>query len=178
VQDFIPVIDSNERKVMHIDFPPSYTWDEKTGRASLSVPSTAPPPLSSKPTSNSNSTSDIDADFATSNRPRFPPPRENFDFLPDLQSQKAGFKPRTDIKPLHVVQPEGVSFKMDGNVLTWQKWSMHVAFTHREGIAISTITYDDDGELRPVFYRLSLAEMIVPYAAPEHPHPRKFAFDT
>jgi primary-amine oxidase len=39
---------------------------------------------------------------------------------------------------------------------------MHISFTHREGIAISTITYNDDGEIRPLFYRLSLAEMIVP----------------
>ena len=52
-----------------------------------------------------------------------------------------------------------------------------VAFSHREGIALSTITYDDDGTVRPVFYRLSLAEMVVPYGAPEHPHPRKHAFD-
>ena len=51
------------------------------------------------------------------------------------------------------------------------------AFNHREGVAISTIRYDDDGVIRPIFYRLSLAEMVVPYAAPEHPHARKFAFD-
>src|SRR5947208_13388802 len=53
----------------------------------------------------------------------------------------------------------------------------HIAFSQREGIALSTITYNDDGALRPLFYRLSLAEMVVPYGAPEHPHPRKFAFD-
>ncbi len=52
-----------------------------------------------------------------------------------------------------------------------------LAFHHREGIAISTITYNDDGNVRPIFYRLSLSEMVVPYAAPEHPHPRKHAFD-
>ena len=32
--------------------------------------------------------------------------------------------------------------------------------------------------MRPIFYRLSLAEMVVPYAAPESPHSRKFAFDS
>ena len=53
----------------------------------------------------------------------------------------------------------------------------YIAFSQREGIALSTITYNDDGVLRPLFYRLSLAEMVVPYGAPEHPHPRKFAFD-
>ena len=52
-----------------------------------------------------------------------------------------------------------------------------IAFGHREGIILSTITYNDDGVIRPIFYRISPAEMVVPYAAPEHPHPRKFAFD-
>jgi primary-amine oxidase len=52
-----------------------------------------------------------------------------------------------------------------------------IAFSHREGIALSTITYNDDGVIRPILYRLSLAEMVVPYAAPEYPHSRKFAFD-
>ncbi|KAH9958239.1 hypothetical protein BGW80DRAFT_1376273 [Lactifluus volemus] len=28
--------------------------------------------------------------------------------------------------PLHVVQPEAISFKMDGHVLEWQKWKMHI----------------------------------------------------
>ena len=51
------------------------------------------------------------------------------------------------------------------------------AFHHREGLAISTITYDDNGVVRPIFYRLALSEMVVPYGAPEHPHPRKHAFD-
>lgn len=43
------------------------------------------------------------------------------------QKQNKGetpFKLRDDVKPLHVVQPEGVSFKMDGNVLEWQKWKV------------------------------------------------------
>jgi Cu2+-containing amine oxidase len=39
------------------------------------------------------------------------------------------------------------------------------------------ITYNDDGNVRPLFYRLSLAEMVVPYGVPQWPHPRKFAFD-
>ena len=52
-----------------------------------------------------------------------------------------------------------------------------IAFSQREGIALSTITYNDNGVVRPIFYRLSWAEMVVPYAAPKHPHPRKFAFN-
>ncbi|EPQ53081.1 hypothetical protein GLOTRDRAFT_122375 [Gloeophyllum trabeum ATCC 11539] len=160
--DFIPIIDSVAGKVIHIDFPPSYNPEGK-----LSTQTTSFPPLDADP-------------LQATNRERIAPPKEKFDFLPDLmaqnESQKTKF--RDDVKPLHVVQPEGVSFKMDGHELEWQKWKMHIAFSHREGIALSTITYNDDGEVRPIFYRLSVAEMVVPYGAPEYPHPRKFAFDT
>ncbi|TFK51348.1 hypothetical protein OE88DRAFT_1630070 [Heliocybe sulcata] len=161
--DFIPIVDSNTRKVIHIDFPPAYT----TSGLSTQSQATAFPPLDAEP-------------LEAANRERVSPPKGKFDFLPDLmvQNEEQKTKFREDVKPLHVVQPEGVSFKMDGHELEWQKWKMHIAFSHREGIALSTITYNDDGEVRPIFYRLSLAEMVVPYGAPEYPHPRKFAFDT
>jgi primary-amine oxidase len=42
------------------------------------------------------------------------------------KSEEGGYHPRKDVKPLHVVQPEGVSFKMDGHVLEWQNWKMHI----------------------------------------------------
>ncbi|KAI9862923.1 MAG: hypothetical protein M1813_004096 [Trichoglossum hirsutum] len=84
---------------------------------------------------------------------------------------------RTDIKPINITQPEGVSFKVDGRILEWQKWKVHVGFNYREGIVLNNITYNDKGTERPIFYRLSLAEMVVPYGNPEHPHQRKHAFD-
>ncbi|KAF8131567.1 copper amine oxidase [Boletus edulis] len=163
--DFIPVIDSVAEKVIQIDFPPGYKYNAQ-GVHELSVGTTEALPLS-------------DESFAQSNRERIPPPLTSYEFLPDLMEQTdPTYKPREDIKPLHILQPEGVSFKMNGHTLEWQKWKMHVAFSHREGLALSTITYNDDGEIRPIFYRLSLAEMVVPYGAPEFPHSRKFAFDT
>ncbi|KAI6116769.1 copper amine oxidase [Pisolithus croceorrhizus] len=129
--DFVPVIDSLARKVVHIDFPPS--WKKKGGGdVELPVSTTQPQSLS-------------DESFSVANRAH-------------------------DLKPLHVVQPEGVSFKMKGHVLEWQKWKMHVAYSHCEGIVLSTITYNDNGATRPIFYRLSIAEMA--------PHPRKFTFDS
>lgn len=38
---------------------------------------------------------------------------------------------------------------------------VHVGFHHREGLVLSTVTYQDEqsGFLRPLFYRLSIAEM-------------------
>jgi len=89
--------------------------------------------------------------------------------------KEGGF--RNDLKPINITQPEGVSFKLDGRTLTWQNWSVHIGFNYREGIVLSNITFNDKGNVRPVFWRMSLAEMVVPYGNPEHPHQRKHAFD-
>ena len=68
--------------------------------------------------------------------------------------------PRTDVKPLHVLQPEGASFSVtDTNCVSWQKWRFRVGFNYREGITIHDVRYDG----RPLFYRLSVSEMTVPY---------------
>ncbi|RYP06606.1 hypothetical protein DL764_003058 [Monosporascus ibericus] len=84
---------------------------------------------------------------------------------------------RNDLKPINITQPEGVSFKMIGRELEWQNWKFHIGFNYREGIVLNNITYNEKGTVRPIFYRLSLAEMVVPYGNPEHPHQRKHAFD-
>ena len=125
--DFVPVVDSITQKVIHIDFPPSYSKAAKGAGAFSaagahadisSAAKTAPPALDEDPE-------------AASGRARIPPPLGLNDFLPDLIAEnlkKEGkeFKLRDDIKPLHVVQPEGVSFKMNGNEIEWQKWKMHL----------------------------------------------------
>lgn len=81
--------------------------------------------------------------------------------------------PRTSMKPYHVVQPQGPSFKTDGNLVSWEKWTMRVGFNYREGLTLHDIRYDD----RSLFYRMSLSEMFVPYGDPRSPFPRKGAFD-
>jgi Cu2+-containing amine oxidase len=43
-----------------------------------------------------------------------------------MEKTEPGFELRKDVKPLHIIQPEGVSFKIDGNVLEWQNWKMHI----------------------------------------------------
>jgi len=102
-------------KVIHIDFPAHYAYvDKEEKEHRLSAATTAPHPL------------DVAA-LAHSNRERIPPPTRRFDFLPDLIVENdKNFKLRDDVKPLHIVQPEGVSFKMSGNELEWQKWKMHI----------------------------------------------------
>ncbi|KAF6795054.1 copper amine oxidase [Colletotrichum sojae] len=90
------------------------------------------------------------------------------EYHPDLVSER-----RTTTKPYHVSQPEGPSFSIDGNHISWEKWTMRVGFNYREGMTLHDIRFDG----RSLFYRLSLAEMFVPYGDPRCPYPRKAAFD-
>jgi primary-amine oxidase len=81
------------------------------------------------------------------------------------------------IKPLDIVQSDGPSFSLDGNLLHWQNWSMRVGFNYREGLVLHRVGYEDDGRIRSIAHRLSLAEMIVPYRDPSDDHYRRTAFD-
>jgi primary-amine oxidase len=84
---------------------------------------------------------------------------------------------RKDLKPIEIVQPEGTSFTVEGNQVEWQKWKFRVGFTSREGLVLHTISYNDDGVERPILYRASICEMVVPYGDPGEQYYRKNAFD-
>jgi len=84
---------------------------------------------------------------------------------------------RQDIKPLEITQPAGPSFEVDGYQVRWQKWSFVIGFTGREGLTINHLCYNDSGKERPVLYRASLSEMVVPYGDPAEQQARKNAFD-
>jgi primary-amine oxidase len=88
-----------------------------------------------------------------------------------------GMQQRTDLKPLEISQPEGVSFIIDGNELRWQNWSLRLGFNFREGPVIYQVAFDDQGTRRDVAYRMSFAEMVVPYRDPGFDHYRRTAFD-
>ncbi len=84
---------------------------------------------------------------------------------------------RTDLKPLNITQPEGVSFTVEGTELRWQNWRMRLGFNYREGPVIYQVAYDDHGTERDIAYRLSFAEMVVPYRDASFDHYRRTAFD-
>ncbi|GFR44735.1 hypothetical protein Agub_g6063 [Astrephomene gubernaculifera] len=125
--DLVPLVDLNERKVIHIDM---YS---------------RPPPV---PTTPAN-------------------------YHPTLADRP----PRTDLRPLHVVQPQGPSFSLRGGCLHWQRWRLRVGFTGREGLVLHGVGYEEGGRVRPVLHRGSLVEMAVPYGDPNVPYIRKCAFD-
>jgi primary-amine oxidase len=84
---------------------------------------------------------------------------------------------RTDIQPLEITQPSGPGFKLTGKQLEWQNWSLVVGFNGREGLTIHDVRYTDKGKKRPILYRASLTEMVVPYGDPRPTQARKNAFD-
>lgn len=92
----------------------------------------------------------------------------SIEYHPDLVSNH-----RTTTKPYHVSQPEGPSFQVQGNLITWEKWRLRVGFNYREGLTLHDVRYDG----RSLFYRLSLSEMFVPYGDGRMPYNRKAAFD-
>jgi primary-amine oxidase len=69
---------------------------------------------------------------------------------------------RTTLKPIEITQPQGASFSLDGDIVTWEGWQFRVGFDPREGLVLHQISLQD----RPLIYRASIAEMVVPYADP------------
>lgn len=113
--DFCPIYDADQKKIIHIDIPPT----------------------------------------------RRPLRREaRINYQPAAVEAQGGY--RQDLKPLEITQPQGPSFKLAGHEIEWQSWKFHIGFNYREGIVLSDISYNEKGTVRPVFYRLSLAEMVVP----------------
>ncbi len=81
---------------------------------------------------------------------------------------------RTTQKPIEITQPEGSSLAVEGNHLTWERWSLRVGFDAREGLVLHQIGFDE----RPIVYRASIAEMVVPYADPAPVRSWQNYFDT
>jgi primary-amine oxidase len=69
---------------------------------------------------------------------------------------------RTTQKPIEITQPEGPSFTVDGDAVSWEGWTFRVGFDPREGLVLHQLAVHD----RPVVHRASVAEMVVPYGDP------------
>ena len=61
--------------------------------------------------------------------------------------------------------------------MRWQKWSLRVGMDPLEGLVLYTVGYEDGGRVRPILYRASVSEMVVPYGHPGPMHAWKSAFD-
>jgi len=100
----------------------------------------------------------IDAgDFA------LPTDRADFEAGPDVVPE------RTTQKPIVITQPEGASFTVEGDLVRWENWEFRIGFDQVEGLTLHQIGFrdrDQGGRVRPIVYRASVAEMVVPYGDP------------
>jgi primary-amine oxidase len=94
------------------------------------------------------------------------------EYLPDLLPMRL-----REVAPLHISQPEGAGFTLDGTLLTWQNWRLRLGFNYREGLVLHRVAVRDGERWRPVAHRLSFAEMVVPYRDASPDHYRRTAFD-
>lgn len=90
--------------------------------------------------------------------PGFTVPETSGDFDdPELQGP-----PLEGLKPIVITQPEGASFTVQDEHVTWGDWDLRIGFDTREGLILRQLRFQD----RPVMYRGSISEMVVPYADP------------
>ena len=73
---------------------------------------------------------------------------------------------RTTLRPIEIAQPQGRSFVVEDDVVRWEGWSLRIGFDAREGLVLHQIAFRDGDRDRPIIYRASIAEMVVPYADP------------
>ena len=85
---------------------------------------------------------------------------------------------RGDVREIAITQPDGPSFEVDGYRVKWQNWELQIGFAQRDGLVLYDIGFHDQGRLRPLMKRASMAEMVVPYGDPRSASFRRNAFDT
>jgi primary-amine oxidase len=108
-------------------------------------------------------------DFVDTGAVPLPPPSQ------ELDEKSTGA--RTAPKPMVISQPDGASFTISGQEVSWQKWRFRYTMHPREGLVLHTVGYEDDGRVRPILYRASLSEMAVPYGDPDKTWRWRSAFD-
>lgn len=79
-----------------------------------------------------------------------------------IPAECGNYHPADTLAPLEIGQPEGPGFGIDGHEVSWEGWRFRVSFTAREGLVLHTVSCRG----RPVLYRASIPEMVVPYGDP------------
>ena len=81
------------------------------------------------------------------------------------------------LKPLRIQQPQGTTFQIRGNEVSWQNWKFRYLMHPREGLVLYLVTYNDKGKDRMILYRAGLSEMLVPYSDTSREWAVRSAFD-
>jgi primary-amine oxidase len=95
---------------------------------------------------------------------------------PDRYDAASTPSPR-ELAPLEILQPDGPGFTVEDGRLRWGPWQMRLSMHPIEGLVLHEVSYIEAGRARPVLYRASMAEMVVPYGTIAPNHWWKNAFD-
>jgi primary-amine oxidase len=82
-----------------------------------------------------------------------------------------------ELAPLQIVQPDGPGFTIADGLLRWGPWQARVSMHPIDGIVLHQVSYVEGDRVRPILYRASVGEMVVPYGTPAINHWWKNAFD-
>ena len=73
---------------------------------------------------------------------------------------------RKNPKEIEISQPEGVSFTVDDNLITWEGWKLRVSIDPIEGLVLHHVSLND----RSIFFRAGMSDMVVPYGSSDPLH--------
>ena len=80
---------------------------------------------------------------------------------------------REQPKPIEITQPEGSGFDVEGNQISWEGWQLRVSIHPVEGPVLHQVSLNK----RPILYRASLSDMVVPYGSADPMHNWKAVHD-
>ncbi len=88
-----------------------------------------------------------------------------------------GTAPHREMAELRILQPDGPGFTVDDGQLRWGPWQLRVSLHPVEGLVLHEVTYIEGMRPRPILFRASMSEMVVPYGSTAMNHWWKNAFD-
>lgn len=81
------------------------------------------------------------------------------------------------MNPIETAMPAGPTYKIEGQEIQWGRWKFRYSMDPLQGLQLMQIRFVDGDKDRMVIYKLSLAEMLVPYAMPQRSWSFRNAFD-
>jgi len=68
------------------------------------------------------------------------------------------------------------AIRVEGSEIAWERWRFRYGVNTREGLVLYSVGFEDQGKVRPILYRASVAEMLEPYGDPSAGWRWKHAF--
>lgn len=93
-----------------------------------------------------------------------PVPQDPWGYTEAEVAERMPLRPRSN--PVTLEQEGGSNIRIDGNVIEWDIWRMHLRVDKRPGVVLSNIDVRDGETWRSVLYQAHLSEVFVPYMDP------------